>query len=111
MTEQSAKKRVGESAGKSALAHEERVFRARWDRHKDELRQLFNGLYQDEPRFQEFAENLHRYYLQRDPDLRARDIICESYPEWYEQNNMMGMMSVSIILRRTWKASGRRFPT
>ncbi len=83
---------MGESAGKSALAHEERVFRARWDRHKDELRQLFNGLYQDEPRFQEFAENLHRYYLQRDPDLRARDIICESYPEWYKQNNMMGMM-------------------
>ena len=71
---------------------EDKLFEARWGRHRDEMKWLYMELYNDEKRFQEFADSLRSFYRERDPELKAWDSIREAWPEWYRQNDMLGMM-------------------
>lgn len=68
------------------------VFEARISRHRDELKWLYMELWNDEAGFDAFMNILREFYNSRDAELKARDVIRETYPEWYKRNDMLGMM-------------------
>ena len=42
--------------------------------------------------FAELCDNLYRFYEARNDDLKERDSKREECPDWYKQNDMLGMM-------------------
>ena len=72
--------------------YRDKLFRARLERHWGELKQLYTELYKDEERFHEYVEQLYFWYKDRNEELKARDAIREAWPDWYKQNDMLGMM-------------------
>ena len=69
-----------------------RLFEARLARHWDEMKWLYMELYDSEEHFQDYVDHLHSFYRERSHALKARDVIRETWPEWYKQNDMLGMM-------------------
>ena len=68
-------------------------FRARFERHEEELRWLFMELYHnDEQAYEYFADMLCRAYEQRSEALRAIDNAKLSDPDWYKGNKLVGML-------------------
>ena len=71
---------------------QEEVYRRRFNRHFDELKWLYTEVYGNDSMFAELCDNLHRFYEERNQDLKASDLRREENPGWYKQNDMLGMM-------------------
>ena len=68
-------------------------FRARFERHEEELRWLFMELYHgDEQAYDYFVDMLRRMYDSRSEELRAIDRARQDDPDWYKGNNLVGML-------------------
>jgi len=75
---------------KQAWAEE---FRARFERHEEELRWLFMELYHgDEQAYDYFVGMLQRMYDSRSEELRAIDRARQDDPNWYKGNDLVGML-------------------
>ena len=96
--EEAAKKAAEEEAAKKAAEEEakkaaaRKTYEKRFARHLDELKWLYMELYGNGSMFAELCDNLYRFYEARNDDLKERDIRREEYPDWYKQNDMLGMM-------------------
>ncbi len=73
-------------------SRQEEVYRRRFNRHFDELKWLYTELYGNDSMFAELCDNLHRFYEERNQELKASDLRREENPGWYKQNDMLGMM-------------------
>ena len=71
---------------------EESLFRARLDRHLDELRWLYMELYDNGGMFAELCDALYRAAQERPAALKERDVQREADPEWYKSGGLTGMM-------------------
>lgn len=71
---------------------EEALYKARFERHLDELKWLYMEMYGNGSMFAELCDNLHRCYMERDQSLKALDRSRELEPDWYKKNDMLGMM-------------------
>lgn len=78
----------------AALRNAERraVYEKRFSRHFDELKWLYMELYGNSSMFAELCDNLYRFYEERNEDLKEIDQNREACPDWYKQNDMLGMM-------------------
>ena len=90
--EKEAALREAEAAKKAREDAIEATYRKRFDRHFEELRWLYMELYGNSSMFAELCDNMKRFYMERNTDLRASDASREKRPDWYKQNDMMGMM-------------------
>ncbi len=86
-----------EKAAEPELSEEERnrleeVYRRRFNRHFDELKWLYTEIYGNDSMFAELCDNLHRFYEERNSELKETDEKRESDPNWYKHNDMLGMM-------------------
>ena len=70
----------------------EQTFRARLERHLDELKWLYMELYDDESQFAYLLEQLHQFYEERKPALKRLDERREQDGDWYRKPGMTGMM-------------------
>lgn len=77
---------------KGSKKHADEVFLQRLSRHHDELRWLYMELYDNSSMFAELCDNLRQFYLERNQELKSRDLKRETNQEWYKQNDMLGMM-------------------
>ena len=84
--------REAEAAQKAREDAIEATYRKRFDRHFEELRWLYMELYGNSSMFAELCDNMKRFYMERNTNLRASDASREKRPDWYKQNDMMGMM-------------------
>ena len=84
--------REAEAAQKAREDAIEATYRKRFDRHFEELRWLYMELYDNSSMFAELCDNLHRFYEERNRDLKTQDLEREKNPEWYKTNEMLGMM-------------------
>ena len=73
-------------------SRQEEVYRRRFNRHFDELKWLYTEVYGNDSMFAELCDNLHRFYEERNQELKASDLRREENPGWYKQNDMLGMM-------------------
>lgn len=71
---------------------EEACYGRRFSHHFDELKWLYMELYDNSSMFAELCDNLHRFYEERNRDLKTQDLEREKNPEWYKTNEMLGMM-------------------
>ncbi len=68
------------------------VYKARFEKHMDELRWLYMELYDNGSMFYELCENLEMFFDDRKEALKQRDLEREQDPNWYKKNDMLGMM-------------------
>ena len=68
------------------------IYLNRLARHHDELRWLYMELYNNSSMFAELCENLYYFYKERKEALKKRDFYREENPDWYKENDMLGMM-------------------
>lgn len=85
-----AAKKAAEEAEKKALSRA--TFERRFVKHLDELKWLYMELYGNSSMFAELSDNLYRFYEERNEELKEIDLKREEYPDWYKQNDMLGMM-------------------
>ena len=90
--EKEAAKREADKAKKAREDAMEATYQKRFDRHYEELRWLYMELYGNSSMFAELCGNMKRFYMERNAELRASDACREKRPDWYRQNDMMGMM-------------------
>ncbi len=69
-----------------------KIFGERLRRHHDELRWLYMELYENDSMFAELCDQMYRFYLERNDELKKLDSKREKDKEWYKQNDMLGMM-------------------
>lgn len=70
-----------------------REFRTRLERNYDEMKWLYCELYHnDENAFDYFCTMLYDYYSQRNNNLKKLDRARMQDPDWYNGNDMLGMM-------------------
>lgn len=74
------------------ITADDKIFQERLQRHHDELRWLYMELYDNSSMFAELCDTMRQFYLQRNQELKTRDINRETDQEWYKQNDMLGMM-------------------
>ena len=74
------------------ITADDKIFQERLQRHHDELRWLYMELYDNGSMFAELCDTMRQFYLQRNQELKTRDINRETDQEWYKQNDMLGMM-------------------
>ncbi len=67
-------------------------YRARLERHIDELKWLYMELYDNSAMLAELLEQMEQYYHQRNEQLQSSDREREECPDWYKGNDMLGMM-------------------
>ena len=90
---QAAGEKKGKSgAGAAAPRKPDKIFWKRMERHHDELRWLYMELYGNSSMFAELCDNLRRFYMERDEELKALDLARAADADWYKQNDMLGMM-------------------
>ena len=70
----------------------EQEFQRRLKGHIDELRWLYMELYDNSSMFAELCDSLHAFYEERSDALKSSDRQREDHPDWYKQNDMLGMM-------------------
>ncbi len=93
--EEAAKKAAEEEAEQLAAekrAQARKIYEKRFAKHLDELKWLYMELYGNGSMFAELCDNLYRFYEARNDDLKERDSKREECPDWYKQNDMLGMM-------------------
>lgn len=71
---------------------QEEIYQRRFQRHFDELKWLYTEVYGNDSMFAELCDNLHRFYKERNKDLKELDQKREADPNWYKHNDMLGMM-------------------
>lgn len=71
---------------------EENRFQMRLAHHIDELRWLYMELYDNSSMFAELCDNLYLFARERPEALKQRDLLREADPEWYQSNDLTGMM-------------------
>lgn len=69
-----------------------REYEKRFERHMDELRWLYMELYDNGSMYAELCDYMYVFYMERSNTLKNRDAKREDNPEWYKQNDMLGMM-------------------
>ena len=67
-------------------------YKERLQKHHDELRWLYMELYGNDSMFAELCDNMYRFWQERKDELKSLDMHREAHPDWYKQNDMMGMM-------------------
>lgn len=67
-------------------------FDERLRRHEDELRWLYMELYDNSSMYAELCGQLKIFYEERNEELKIQDAKREQNPDWYKQNDMLGMM-------------------
>ena len=67
-------------------------YKERLKKHHDELRWLYMELYGNDSMFAELCDNMYRFWQERKDELKSLDMHREAHPDWYKQNDMMGMM-------------------
>ena len=67
-------------------------YEKRFQKHYDELKWLYTELYQNDWMFDELCRQMRTFYEERKDALKALDREREAHPEWYRQNDMLGMM-------------------
>ncbi len=73
-------------------AKPEEQYKKRFERHFDELKWLYAELYDNDSMFVELCDHMERFYQERGEDLKATDAWREKNPDWYKQNDLLGMM-------------------
>jgi len=74
------------------IADAGKIYTKRLEKHHDELRWLYMELYDNSSMFAELTERLEGFYRERSRELKSMDLSRESRPDWYKQNDMLGMM-------------------
>ena len=77
---------------KKAAPDYEEIYQGRFDKHYDELKWLYMELYDNSSMFEELCDRLKLFYDQRGDALKRQDDAREAQPDWYKQNDMLGMM-------------------
>ncbi|MBR0410865.1 MAG: alpha-amylase family protein [Eubacterium sp.] len=68
-------------------------FKERLARHYDEMKWLYAELYHnDEQAFSYFLSMLYEFYSERKPILKEWDEAREAVPDWFRNNEMLGML-------------------
>lgn len=67
-------------------------YQNRFQKHFDELKWLYMELYDNSSMFAELCDQMYQFYEERREGLKARDRKREGQPDWYKQNDMLGMM-------------------
>ena len=71
---------------------QESLFQTRFARHQEELRWLYMELYDNSSMYAELCDQIRLFFNQRSNDLKDLDARREAAPDWYKQNDMLGMM-------------------
>ncbi len=77
---------------KNSMKKEEQAYKRRFSRYFDELKWLYTELYGNDSMFAELCDNMYRFYGEREQSLKRLDMEREEAPDWYKQNDMLGMM-------------------
>ncbi len=80
------------SAKRKQIPFGEGEYERRLRKHMDELKWLYMELYQNDCMFSELCDQMRRFYEERSEALRALDRSREQKPDWFRQNDMLGMM-------------------
>lgn len=83
--------------------NQKELFAQRMARHQAELKELYLQLYHDESRFAEFCAMLEEYFAQRSEALKAMDVSREANPDWYRDQNLLGMLAYTQCFGKTLK--------
>ena len=67
-------------------------FQIRMEKHQDELKWLYMGLYGNDSMYAELCGQMYEYYRNRSAALKKRDREREQHPVWYRKKDMLGMM-------------------
>ncbi len=67
-------------------------FTARFEAHRAEIEQLYDGLYHNDMAYSYFLDMLYRAYENRSADLKALDEARLAEPEWYKGHHLVGML-------------------
>lgn len=70
----------------------EKIYKKRFEKYHDELRWLYMELYDNGSMFAELCDNMECFFSKRNKKLKSMDCSRESRPDWYKQNDMLGMM-------------------
>lgn len=73
-------------------ANTDAAYKKRFERHLDELRWLYMELYDNGSMFAELCDRMEQFYLERNEKLKSSDLEREAHPDWYRQNDLLGMM-------------------
>ncbi len=68
------------------------LFQKRMETYHDEFRWLYMELYENDSMFAELCDTMYRFYLERSDALKQMDLDREKDPNWYQRNDMLGMM-------------------
>ncbi len=74
-----------------------KIYKERFERHFDELRWLYMELYDNSSMFAELCDKMGGFYKERGKDLKALDEKREKQPDWYKQNDMLGIDRKSVV--------------
>ena len=74
------------------MSREMESFIRRLEKHHDELRWLYMELYDNGSMFAELCDRMGSFCLERNEELKKRDAVREADPNWYKQNDVLGMM-------------------
>ncbi len=85
-------------------------FKQRFQKFHDELRWLYMELYDNGSMFAELCERLEQFYTGRKDSLKALDREREADPNWYKQNDMLGMMFYIDNFAGTMKGVEEKLP-
>lgn len=79
------------------------IFTSRMARHQAELKELYLQLYGDEKSFGDFCTMLEAYYESRSQALKDLDMQREANPNWYKDQNILGMLAYTQCFGKTLK--------
>ncbi len=85
-----AEEPAAERAGVSP--EDDRLYQERFERHQEELRWLYMELYDNSSMYAELCGQIREFYQERNQELKRLDAEREANPDWYKQNDMLGMM-------------------
>ena len=68
------------------------LYEKRLEKHFDELKWLYMELYDNSSMFAELCSRMEDFYKERKAALRSLDREREEAPDWYRQNDLLGMM-------------------
>ncbi|MCI6731407.1 MAG: alpha-amylase family protein [Lachnospiraceae bacterium] len=72
---------------------EDAVFKTRFARHYEELKSIYSRFYGEEsPYFDELCGQMEKWASERSEDLKKLDREREASPDWYKDQNLLGMM-------------------
>ena len=72
---------------------EDAVFTTRFARHYEELKSIYSRFYGEEsPYFDELCGQMEKWASERSEDLKKLDREREASPDWYKDQNLLGMM-------------------